>query len=187
MHKLAYQIAAYSVEHGWINSDDLSICCYAFERRISSALFLLTQLLIYAPSGKLPESFIFITVVLSFRRRMGGIHAANAWICQIISTVSVLIFVFILGPTAERLCPIVIYLGDAILILTTFLIEPSYPTQVHFSQHDIMGNIHRKNVMLVLLILMQALSVALDDMLFIIYSSLGLLLVCFTVLIGKYI
>lgn len=187
MHKLSYQIAAYSVEHGWINSDDFSICCYAFERRLLSALFLLTQLLIYAPSGKLPESFIFITVVLSFRRRMGGIHAANAWLCQIISTVSVLCFVFIIGPITEILSPIIIYIGDAVLILCTFLIKPSYPTQVHFSQHDIMGNIHRKNVMLVLLILIQVLSVALDDTLFIIYSSLGLLLVCFTVLIGKYI
>lgn len=185
MHRIAYRISSYSVTHGWINADDQAICCYAFERRLLSALFLLTQFIIYAPLGKLFEAFIFITVVLTFRRRVGGIHASSEWLCQIISTASVLVSVLILGPAAENLPPIAICIGNATLILCLFLIKPLYPPQVHFSQHEIDGNIHRKNVLLVLLVLAQVLSVIWLNMLFIIYSSIGLLLVIFTIIIGR--
>lgn len=185
MHRLACQIAAYSANRGWIDNDERAICCYAFERRLLQIVFLLMQVLIYAPTGKIPEAFIYITVVLLFRRRIGGIHASSAWFCQVISTVLVLISVFILGPLVEKLPPKSICVFDTLLILGLFFIKPSYPAQVHFTQHDIEGNMRRKNILLILLIMTQALTARWLGMLFITYSSLGLLLVILTVLIGK--
>lgn len=184
MHKVAYRIAAYSVEHGWIDDDDLEICCYSFERRLLAGSFLLTQLLIYAPLGKLPEAFIFVTVVLLFRRRMGGIHANSEWLCQIISTASVLISVFILGPLVRQLPSLVIIVGDTVIILCGFFLVPSYPPQVHFTQQDIDGNIQRIHLMLVALILTQIVSIQWFDMLYLVYSSIGLLFVIITVILG---
>lgn len=185
MHKVAYRIAAYSVDRGWIDVDDLAICCYSFERRLLTGLFLLTQLLIFAPLGKLPEAFIFISVVLPFRRRMGGIHANSAWLCQIISTASVLISVLVFGPLVGQLPPLVIIVGDTVLISCTFFLMPSYPPQAHFTQQDIDGNIQRIHLMLVTLILAQVVSIHWFDMLYIVYSSIGLLFVIITVILGK--
>lgn len=186
MHRLACQIAAYSANCGWIDNDERAICCYAFERRLLQVVFLLVQVLIYAPTGKIPEAFIYIAVVLLFRRRIGGVHANSAWFCQVISTALVLISVFVFGPLVEKLPPKSIFVCDTLLILGLFFIKPSYPVQVHFSQHDIEGNIRRKNILLILLIMAQALTAKWLGMLFITYSSLGLLLVILTVLIGKY-
>lgn len=185
MHRLACQITAYSANRNWIDNDERAICCYAFERRLLLMVFLLVQVLIYAPTGKLTEAFIYITVALSFRRRIGGIHANSAWLCQVISTASVLTSVFVLGPLVVKLPPKAIYACDALLILSMFLIKPFYPVQVHFSQHDIEGNIRRKNVLVILLIIAQALTAKWLGMLFITYSLLGLFFVIFTVLIGK--
>lgn len=184
MHKVAYRIAAYSVDQGWIDDDELEICCYSFERRLLAGLFLLTQLLIYAPLGKLPEAFIFITVALPFRRRMGGIHANSVWLCQIISTASVIISVLILGPLVGQLPPLVIFVGNTVLITCAFFLVPSYPPQVHFTQQDIDGNIQRIHLMLVTLILAQVVSIQWFDMLYIVYSSIGLLFVIITVILG---
>lgn len=184
MHKVAYRIATYSVDQGWIDDNDLEICCYSFERRLLAGLFLLTQLCIYAPLGKLPEAFIFISVVLPFRRRMGGIHANSAWLCQILSTVSVLISVLILGPLVRQLPPLIIIAGDTVLIICGFFLVPSYPPQVHFTQQDIDGNIQRIHFMLAALILAQVVSIQWFDMLYIVYSSIGLLFVIITVILG---
>lgn len=185
MHRLACQIAAYSANRGWIDNVECAICCYAFERRLMQVVFLLVQVLIYAPTGKIPEAFIYITVVFLFRRRIGGIHANSAWLCQVISTAVVLISVFFLGPLVEKLPPKSICVFDTLLILGLFFIKPSYPIQVHFSPHDIEGNIRRKNILLILLIIAQALTAEWFGMLFITYSSLGLLLVILAVLIGN--
>lgn len=187
MHRIAYRISSYSVTHGWINADDQAICCYAFERRLLTSFFLLTQLLIYAPTGKIAEASIFIAVVLTFRRRTGGIHANSAWLCQVISTAVVLLSVFVLGPLLGRLPPLIIIISDGVLILLSFLLKPSFPPQVHFTQQDIDGNIQRKRLMLVALILIQVISIRLINMLFVIYSSIGLLFVIITVILGKLI
>ena len=185
MHRLACQIAAYSVKRSWIDSDERAICCYSLERRLLLIVFLLVQVLIYAAVGKIPEAFIYITVVLLFRRRIGGIHANSAWLCQVISTALVLVSVFIIGPLVDKFPAKVICVCDTLLILSLFLIRPFYPVQVHFSQHDIEGNIRKKNILLIFLIMVQALTANWLGMLFITYSSLGLLLVILTVLIGK--
>ena len=187
MHRIAYRISSYSVTHGWINADDQAICCYAFERRLLTSFFLLTQLLIYAPTGKIAEASIFIAVVLTFRRRTGGIHSNSAWLCQVISTAVVLLSVFVLGPLLGRLPPLIIIISDGVLILLSFLLKPSFPPQVHFTQQDIDGNIQRKRLMLVALILIQVISIRLINMLFVIYSSIGLLFVIITVILGKLI
>lgn len=187
MHRIAYRIAAYSAVHGWINTDDRAICCYAFERHLLTSFFLLTQLLIYAPTGKIAEAFIFIAVALTFRHRMGGIHANSAWLCQVVSTLAVLLSVFVLGPLIGRLPPLIIIMGDGLLILLSFLLKPSFPPQVHFTQQDIAANIQRKRIMLVALILVQVMSIRLINMLFVIYSSVGLLFVIITVILGKLI
>ena len=185
MHTIAHLIATYSVDHGWIEDDECFICCYAFERRLTLALFFVIQLLIYVPAGKIPEAFIYVVVVLSFRSRMGGIHANNIWICQAISTGSVLFSVFFLGPCVEQFHPILIILLNIAITLTSLFLKPSYPPQVCFSHHDKNGNIKRKNLMLFVLLLMQVLSARSLGMLFTIYSSIGLLFVNITVILGK--
>lgn len=186
MHQLAFQIASHSVDCGWISDDDLAICCYAVERRLLSALFFLLQLFIFAPLKKLPEALTFIVVVLSFRRRMGGVHASNEWVCLLISTCSVLGCVFILGPIVECLPDIILYVFDIVLLAYTFYLEPAYPPQVHFTWRDSIGNTHIKYKLLVILMLSQLLSQRLIDFPFVSYSSIGLLFVDITVTIEKH-
>lgn len=184
MHKIAYYIASYSSEKGWIDDDDIEMCCYSFEHRFLEGLFFLIQLLIYAPSGKIKESFICITVLLVFRRRMGGVHASSAWFCLIISTMSVLISVFVFGPLVRKLPMKFTLVFDFVLVLSSFFLKPSYPSQVHFAQQDVEANIHRIHLVLVALIAAQIASIFLFDVVFLIYSFIGLLLADFTVILG---
>lgn len=185
LHRIACQIANYSVKHGWINDDDFAICCYAFERWLLSLLFLLTQVIIFALIGKLFEAFAYITIVIALRRRMGGIHASNEFLCLVISTTSSVSSVFIFGPLIGQLPPVAIIIGDLALILCAFFLKPSYPTQVHFNKEEIYGNIRRKNLILLVLLFLQVLSNKWLGFHFIIYSSIGLLFVSITVIIGK--
>lgn len=185
MHRVACRIAAYSVSHGWIDDDAFSLCTFAFERRLSLALFLIVQFLVCFPAGKLFEGSIYISVTIAFRRRMGGIHASSAWLCQIVSTVVVFLAVFIIGPFINHLPHSIIYIGDAILILFTYFLKPAYPPQAHFTHCDQCGNVHRKNSMLIALLLLQLLSLLFLDIRFIVYSLTSLLTVVITVIIGK--
>lgn len=186
MHKLAYQIASHSVTRGWISNDDLAICCYAVERRLLSAFFFLVLSLIIIPLKKTPEAIIFSSVALSFRQRMGGIHARNEWECLFISISTVMVSVVVLGPLLEQLSLLAICVLDAILIICTYFLEPSYPPQVHFDQQVIDANATRKNILLFMLVLLQILSAKWFDSFFIVYSSLGLLSVNIAVIIGKH-
>ena len=186
MHKLAFQIASHSVARGWISNDDLAICCYAVERRLLSAFFFLVLSLIIVPLKKVPEAIIFLSVVLSFRQRMGGIHARNEWECLFISISMVMVSVILFGPLLEQLSLLAICALDAILIICTYFLEPSYPPQVHFDQQVIDANTTRKNILLFILVLLQIISAKWFDSLFIVYSSLGLLSVNIAVIIGKH-
>lgn len=185
MHKLAYQIASHSVARGWISDDDLAICCYAVERRLLSAFFFLALSLLIVPLGKVPEAIIFTSVVLAFRQRMGGIHARNEWECLFISISTVMVSVVVLGPLLEQLSLLAICVLDAILIICTYFLEPSYPPQVHFDQQVIDANANRKNVLLAILAILQIISIKWLNNFFVVYSSLGLLFVNLTVIIGN--
>lgn len=186
MHKLAYRIASHSVARGWISDDDLAICCYAVERRLLSAFFFLSLALLIVPLGKVPEAIIFTSVVLAFRQRMGGIHARNEWECLFISISMVMVSVVVLGPLVEQFSLLAICVLDAILIICTYFLEPSYPPQVHFNRKVIDANTTQKNILLFILVLLQIISAKWFDSLFIVYSSLGLLSVNIAVIIGKH-
>lgn len=185
MHKLACYIAAYSIDHGWIDERYQDYCWYAIERRLEFCLFMFVQCILSILLGKPVEAFIFVAVSLMFRQRMGGIHANAPWVCQLLSQSCVVFVVLVLGPLFERVTEPLRYVVDVLAIFMMAIIKPSVPPQVHFSQSEIVSNTRRKNFLLVCLVVLQLLSLKRIEGTFVLYSSLGLLFVIISVLLEK--
>lgn len=102
-HRLAQRAADMCVNHEWIPLEQRDWCAYAVEKRINTLSMFVLLALIAVPFGKVIETVVFFGSVTVLRRRIGGWHASAAWSCQLISIASVLLAVFVIGPSIEHL------------------------------------------------------------------------------------
>lgn len=187
IQKIASELTDYSVAHSWIDSSKAQWCRYALEKRLGAMFFTAFCLLIAAVTATWIKLFSFVAVFYLFRKRLGGWHAKTFWTCQLLSFGTVITAVVIIGPIMEYTKLPFLICADILLSVFTCLLKPAYPASAHFSQEVRAANTKRKNQLLFGLILLQFLSLKLGQVLFLIYSCLGLAIADLSVLFQIYV
>lgn len=182
IQKIASNLTAYSIERQWIDPSKAQWCRYALEKRLGMMIFAAMCCLLAVVTAAWAELFSFVLVFYLFRQRLGGWHAKTFWSCQLISLGTLIAAVILIGPILEQADPSVLVGSDALLIACTYFLKPVYPASAHFSQEVRAANTKRKNQMLLGLLLLQLMILKLSGFLFLIYSSLGLVIADLSVL-----
>ena len=183
IHNAAARLARASCERGWIDEENYEWCIYALEKRISLLLYIAVVLLWADISGLLIETLSFLLPFYLIRRRIGGYHAKSAGACF---TLSVLLVVFVslsVGEITAYLPQIILIFVDATVVITGLLMKPIYPPQAHFTSAEQRANNLRKNILLYIILLMQGISLCIDDLRIFTGSFCSALFAVFTVII----
>ena len=101
VHGMAISVASFFVRKQYISDKLYDWCVYAVERRIQKLLVLGLILAVAFFTDTVVESFIFYVGFISFRKRMGGYHAATPIACGIESILLVQAGVWLLQPALE--------------------------------------------------------------------------------------
>lgn len=183
IHNAAARLARASCERSWIDEENYEWCIYALEKRISLLLYIAVVLLWADISGLLIETLSFLLPFYLIRRRIGGYHAKSAGACF---TLSVLLVVFVslsVGEITAYLPQIILIFVDATVVITGLLMKPIYPPQAHFTSAEQRANNLRKNILLYIILLMQGISLCIDDLRIFTGSFCSVLFAVFTVII----
>jgi accessory gene regulator protein AgrB len=183
VQKFAIKLADFSVKQKWIEPGEVLWCSYAVQKWIGTLSFVCLCVGFAVVSGSEIPLLIFSIVFFMFRRRLGGWHANHFWICQLLSIGTVILIVTAIGPFFEQVDTRLLWIADIILVGCAFAGKPAYPKQVHFSYEDILGNMKRKNQLLLILILFQCICWKLFRYQHVVYSFLGLAIAEFSVLL----
>lgn len=181
--QFASVITQYSVTHDWIESSQYAWCQYALEKQLAKMLFFFVCIILVIFTHTWVETGSFILIFYLFRSRMGGWHANHVWSCQIISIALVIMITFVVGPFLECLRQPTLIVIDITIITVTFFVAPLYPVEAHFTQAVKISNMTRKNIMLLILMILQGISLVVSGPSFLTYSLLALLITDFSVLL----
>lgn len=181
--KLATSITRYSIMHNWIDHSHYAWCQYALEKELGKILFFSICLLWMKFTHTWFETSSFIFVFYLFRSRMGGWHAHQVWSCQLISIVLVIIVTFGVGPFIISKYQYLLIPLNITIIAATFFVSPVYPVEAHFTQAVKVSNKSRKNIMLLILIVLQGATIIILGPAFLTYSLLALLITDISVLL----
>lgn len=187
IHRIADRFAKHCVANGWIEESKIYWCRYAIEKRLGTAVFVVLVLIWLMITKTYIKTLTFVIVLFAFRRRIGGWHSQNAWSCQIISIGTVVLAVSLVGPAMERLALNILIFMDVTLMISTFFINPVYPAQAHFSQAEKHANAKRKNILLLILCLVQGISWTFMNSNITVYSFLGLAAAVVAVALGYFL
>lgn len=155
MHTLSLAIAEACVSRGWIKAQEKSWCAYAVEKKLISLCFFLLMTPFAIALNVLPQAVMFACIFYLLRRRFGGWHAPYAWLCQVISVALVLIVTLFFGPAMMQLPSFVVCGMDAIVMAVAVIQPPVYPPQLHFNQEIIRANTKKKNIVLLIVVILQ--------------------------------
>lgn len=184
-NKIISSLTSRFIGKGWIQEEDIPSFQYTLDIFIGKLLFLILLTVICSVLHCFTEAFILSLVLLTFRSRMGGWHASSRWLCQFVSIGIVILSCCLFGPILEKLPLLVLACLNLSAITTSFFITPAYPPQVHLSQEEIRGNILKKNLLLVVLLLTQIPAVIAFDYRILSYTTLGLCFCILSVVIQK--
>lgn len=177
------KLADFSVKQKWIEPEEVLWCSYAVQKWIGTLIFVCLCVGIAVVSDSEIPLLIFSIVFFMFRRRLGGWHANHFLICQLLSIGTVILIVTVIGPLLEQIDTRLLWIADIILVGFAFAGKPAYPTQVHFSHEDILGNMKRKNQLLLILVLFQCICWKSFRFQHVVYSFLGLAIAELSVLL----
>lgn len=172
--KLITSLSSCFLSRGWICTEDIPSFRYVLECFIGRITFLSLLALVCIILHCYEEALSFSVVLLIFRRRMGGWHARSRWLCQMLSIGSVILVSCLLGPLLSKAPFWITISANILLILTSFLLSPVYPPQMHFSAEEKTGNIRKKNQFLLILLILQFPLVKLFNYEILSYINLGL-------------
>ena len=154
-HHLSNTIADICVSRNWIASERRQWCVYALETKIQAGLLFLVIMGIAILTGVLPQTSVYSLVFFLLRKRFGGWHAPNEWLCQLISIALVFFMVLLVVPMILNLSLIEIWILNGIAIALAVAIKPVYPLKVHFSYKIVLANQRIKNMLLICIVIVQ--------------------------------
>jgi len=185
IHALASRLTDFCVAHELINPKLSPFLLYKLELFLRTAFFSFVLILIAIASHAYIEILSFAATTLLLRRRMGGWHAPVPWLCQVLSILLIIVFVFVLGPLIDHLPPVTILVLSLALDVFSFFLKPSYPPQLHFTAEEIQANAKQSHRLLLLLATVQLISFFWLDDRIVTYTFLGLAVTVLTVLLEK--
>ena len=152
MHEVAILLTKRFISKQWIDTKDQNWCVYVIETKLLASFFSCVIIALAIILNALPQTIIFTLVFYHLRRRIGGYHAPNAWICQI---ASVFFVALLIGPALEQVPLLVIILANLIVLIFALIRQPVYPPQTQFDDVVVIANNRKKNIMLLLIATIQ--------------------------------
>lgn len=186
-NKVSEKVTLYLVSRNLITEDRTPWCKYVLIRWMTTVQLYLLLLIIALVFGHVLELLCFCFSLLSLRRRVGGWHAKKAWVCQLLSVFTPLIFVYLLGPTMEGFPSWATAAWCLPVNITLFILKPLYPPQTYFDETIRSANDHKKKCLLILIVAIQFISIPLIGWNVMIYCSLGVSVVLLSLVaeVGK--
>lgn len=155
MHEVAILLTKRFISKQWIDAKDQNWCVYVIETKLLASFFSCVIIALAIILNALPQTIIFTLVFYHLRRRIGGYHAPNAWICQIASIGIVFCVALLIGPALEQVPLLVIILANLIVLIFALIRQPVYPPQTQFDDIVVIANNRKKNIMLLLIATIQ--------------------------------
>lgn len=183
--KLATCLAIVCVKHDLIEPALQEFLRYKLERLLRTWCFGLFAILVAAITRHYWEAICFTSTIYFFRRKMGGWHSGNAFVCFLLSIGAVIFNVVTAGPLIEKIPNKLVLFTALFLDVIALLLRPHYPTQLHLNEIEIQVNIKRKNLLLLLIMIIQLGSCVTNHIEIVIYTYLGLQFTVATVIIEK--
>lgn len=180
-YRASKALADACIKREWIEIQDRDWCIYAIEKRIITIPFWIFIFLWLISTNLYVETFSFLIPFYALRRRMGGWHAPNCYVCFIMSVSIVILSVGVFGKIISTFSNLTIVFLSLVVINTAMLMKPVYPTQVHFSTAEIICNNKIKNRITFVILLLQFVFLLIGKIFPIIYSSLGITMVIISV------
>lgn len=185
IYRLSCRLAAFCVTHDIIDQRHFPHLQYKAETLLRTTLFSCSLALLALITRQYLEICTFALTTYLFRKHMGGWHAANPWLCQLLSFGIILLITLLIGPIITQLPKTVFFFLSIVLDSLVIILPPAYPSQLHLSVEEAHANIKRKNHILALVVLVQFLAFLWFDFRIVIYTSLGLATTVITVLLEK--
>lgn len=155
MHRISVLLTECFISKRWIDAEDQNWCIYAIETKLLAIVFFCAIAVLAVMLNILPQTIIFTFTFYHLRRRIGGYHAPYAWLCQFVSVGVVFCVTLLIGPALERV-PLAVFIPFNMLVLISALIkQPVYPPQTHFDSEVVTANNKKKNVLILLITVMQ--------------------------------
>ena len=155
MHRVAIFLTERFISKRWIDARDQNWGIYVIETKLLASVFFCVIIALAIILNALPQTIIFTLVFYHLRRRIGGYHAPNAWICQIASIGIVYCVALLIGPALEQVpLPVIIFVNLIVLIFA-LIRQPVYPPQTQFDDIVVVANNRKKNIMLLLIATIQ--------------------------------
>lgn len=187
IRKRAERLTDICCERKWIEEERRDWCIYTFEKWLSILLFFSVVMLWMLASGLYIETVSFLAPFYLLRRRIGGCHARTQKQCFLISLAMVMLVSAFLGKWLLALPLGVLIVLNAVIVMLAFAMYPAYPPQVNFTAAEKRANNRRKNILLLVIFLIQIFSAVLSSNRILAYSICGLALTVVTVVIQKII
>lgn len=173
VHHCSVQIVDACLKRNLIQDEERLLCIYSVEKRLFTALFFLCLLPLSLLLHVFQQAAVYSLVLYLLRRRFGGWHASKAWACQLLSLLIVFVNTCLLGLLVKQLPIKIVWMIDALILMIALITKPIYPPQVHFGQDVVVANHRRKNLFLLIIILLQCVGKRFADLM--IYSMLAVL------------
>lgn len=148
VHGMAISVASFFVRKQYISDKLYDWCVYAVERRIQKLLVLGLILAVAFFTDTVVESFIFYVGFISFRKRMGGYHAATPIACGIESILLVQAGVWLLQPALESYARSLGVCFGIVVIAVVLLVRPANHPNMHMTPEEVQANWTRARVTL---------------------------------------
>jgi len=185
VHILAIRLSDYLVKRGWMEKERYNWCVYALEKRLGLLILLSFSTIWMILSRLYFETLSFLVPLYLLRRRIGGWHAKNTFLCFGLSFGIVILSSSLLGRLISELPPFGLLTIDAIMILFALCLQPEYPPQLSFSVEEKAENCRIKNRLIVFVFLLQCSSLVFFDSRVLAHSLCAVIICVIAVLLQK--
>lgn len=175
------ELADACIRRKWIKDQDRAWCIYAIEKRIIMIPFWIFIFLWILSTKLYVETVAFLIPFYALRRRMGGWHARNWHVCFIMSVSIVILSVCLFGKLISTFSNLAIIFLNLAVLITAIRMRPVYPPQVFFSTAEIISNNKVKNMLIIIILIVQLIFLCLKNFSPVIYSLLGIATVIISV------
>lgn len=187
IHSLANRITIVAVKKELISSEKFNQCVYCLEKSFLKLSFALGLLILAIITECHIEIICFLLGFLPLRSTLGGWHAKHAWMCMLLSILTIYFICCALRAYVYSTANIVIVLLMPIVLLTASTAKPIYPKQLHFNTQVQKANTCRKNRLLLILSAIQVFCLVTHHVHPIAYLNLGIGVALVTLLIEQII
>lgn len=125
--RMSQSMAYFFAEKGFFKKEHINCYVYGFYYVISETIYWLLIALIALLTGRVVESAVYMFTFINMRHCSGGYHASTRAKCNIIFTITYLIFLAILHITPQNIYVPAIFIAETVSLMVLLIFSPIKP------------------------------------------------------------